>query len=121
MPCPCSRFLEHLRRALETGDDRGRQVDVALDLADGVDRLPERVARREIERNGHRRLLALMIDLQRPDRRHDFRDRGERNGRPGGRDAASDAAARRDRARRASPYPAVPVFRKILDSAAGSA
>ena len=43
------------------------RLGFALDLPDGVDRLAEREAGREIERDRHRRLLALMIDLQRPD------------------------------------------------------
>ena len=66
---PFQRFLEHLRGALEAGRDRGRQIGFALDLLDRVDRLSEREARREIERDGDRRLLALVIDLQRTDRR----------------------------------------------------
>ena len=32
----------------------------------GVDRVAEREARREVERDRHGRLLALMVDLQRP-------------------------------------------------------
>jgi hypothetical protein len=40
---------------------------LALDRMDGVDRLAERVAGREIERDRHRRLVALVVDLQRPD------------------------------------------------------
>ena len=46
---PFERILEHLRRALEAGADRDRQAKLALDLLDGVDRMPERIARREIE------------------------------------------------------------------------
>ena len=42
-------------------------------FCDGVDRLAEREARRQVERDRHRRLLALVIDLQRPDRRHEMR------------------------------------------------
>ena len=48
---------------------------LALDLPDCVDRLAEREPGREIERDRHRRLIALMIDLQRTDRRNHPRHR----------------------------------------------
>ena len=51
-----------------------------FDLRDLVDRVAERIARREVERDRHRGLLALMVDLQRPDGRHQPRHRVERNG-----------------------------------------
>jgi hypothetical protein len=71
---PFERLLEHLRGALKAGGDGGRQALVALDALDGVDRLAERVAGREVERDGHGRLLALVVDLQRADRRNELRD-----------------------------------------------
>ena len=51
-----------------------------FDLADLVDGVAERHAGREVERDRHRRLLALMVDHQRPHRRHHLRHRIERNG-----------------------------------------
>ena len=91
--------------------------DFALDLADRVDRLAERVARREIERDRHRGLIALVIDLQRADRGYDAGDRRERNRLPDGHAVAVDAAR---------PVPAaVPsatlVFTKMFCSCEGSA
>src|SRR3546814_7104277 len=56
------RILEYLRGALEAGDDGGRQVHVALSGVDDVDGLAERIARRQVERDGHRRQLALVVD-----------------------------------------------------------
>ena len=88
------RVLEHLRRALEAGRDRApASCDLALDLLDRVDRLAEREARREVERDRHRRLLALVVDLQRSDRRHDPGHRRERHDGPVKRTDAADAAA----------------------------
>ena len=52
----------------------GRLESRSISL-DRVDRLAERDAGREVERDRHRRLLALMVDLQRPDRRHQLRHR----------------------------------------------
>ena len=95
---PLERLLEHLRGALEAGDDGGRQARLALDPLDCVDRLAERIAGREIERDRHRRLLALVVDLQRTDRRHQPRHRVER-----------------DRSARST------VFRRRRDSSDGSA
>src|SRR5262249_5903313 len=85
---PFERVLEHLRRALEAGANRDRQTEFALDLFDRIDRLPERIAGREVERDGHRGLIALVIDLQRANRGHDTGDRRERDRRPG-RDAGA--------------------------------
>src|SRR5260221_1498966 len=72
--------LEDLRSARETGEDRRRQIGRTLELADAVGGGAERVARRQIEGNRHRRLLTLMVDLQRADRRHQSGYRGKRHG-----------------------------------------
>src|SRR3546814_18561475 len=56
------RILAYLRGALEAGDDGGRQVHVALSGVDDVDGLAERIARRTVERAGHRRQLAPVVD-----------------------------------------------------------
>src|SRR4029453_7035686 len=73
------RFLEHLRAALEAGIDRDRQARVALDVADRVDRLAQRGAGCKIEGDGHRRLVAVVGDLQRTDRGDDTRHRRQRD------------------------------------------
>ena len=59
------QFLEHRGRALEAGTDSCGNPHIALDGVDGVDRLPERVTGGEIERNGHRWLVGLVIDQKR--------------------------------------------------------
>ncbi len=59
------RRLERLRRALEAAADRRRHVHLALDRTHAVDGIAERDAGREVERDGHRRQLALVIDGQR--------------------------------------------------------
>ena len=61
------RGLESLRVALEGRDDRRRHADLARRLVDRVDGLAERDAGLQIERDGHRRELALMGDQQRAD------------------------------------------------------
>ena len=58
-------------------------LHLALDLLDRVDRLAEREARRQVERDRHRGLLALVVDLQRPDGRHDPGHRRQRHRRAG--------------------------------------
>ena len=77
---PAQRILEHLRRAGEAGRDRRRQVRILLELGDLVDRIAQRNAGRQVERDRHRRLLALVVDLQRPDRRHQLCYRIQRDG-----------------------------------------
>ena len=59
------RRLEGLGVALEARGQRKRLAELVLDLLDGADRLPDRDARREIERDRHRRELALMVDDER--------------------------------------------------------
>ena len=61
------RLLEQLRVAGEAGDDAAGQIGLAFERVDRVDRLPERHVGREIERDRHRRLLRLTVDLQRAD------------------------------------------------------
>ena len=92
------------------------QVGLLLDLADGVDRRAERITGSQIERDRHRGLLALVIDLQRADGRHQLGHRGYRNHRPGRRGRPVDARARRRVRwyRRRSTCPLRLVFRKTL-------
>ena len=68
---------------MEAGADRDRQAELPLDILYGVDRLPDRIAGREVERDGDRGLIALVIDLQRADRGQDAGHRRERDRRPG--------------------------------------
>src|SRR6476646_6711328 len=56
------RRLKFLRRALERGLHGVRLADLGSRLLDSADSLAERYARREIERQGNRRKLTLMID-----------------------------------------------------------
>ena len=92
---PLQGFLEHLGVALEAGDDRGRQVRVTLDDRDGIGRLTERSARRHVERDGDRGLLALVVDLKRTDARHQSGDGAERDRLAVRRRGAVDAGADR--------------------------
>ena len=78
------RLLEQLRVAREAGDDAAGQVGLAFDVADSLDRLSQRHVGREIERNRHRRLLGLPVDLQRTDAPSHRRDFVERNQLPAG-------------------------------------
>ena len=94
---PLQRILEHLRGALEPGHDRGRQVGLPLDLPDVVHRGAEGITGSQIERNRHRGLLALVIDLQRADRRHQLGYGGARDYRSGWRARAIDARPGRRR------------------------
>ena len=59
------RRLEGLRGALEGAKQRGGRMELRRQGGDGVDRLAERHAGREIERQRHRRKHALVIDRQR--------------------------------------------------------
>ena len=72
------RRLKRLRRALEADGEARRQVDLLERLADRIDRLAERRARREVERDrGHRKLFQ-MRDLQRRGLDREIGDRSER-------------------------------------------
>src|SRR5207237_2424380 len=73
------RFLERLRGPGERRPHAGRQADLGLSLADGVDGLTERDAGREVERDGPRRELALVADRQRRRPRLEVREGRERN------------------------------------------
>ena len=70
MPCPFSESWNTCAVPWKPVVIVAGRFDFALELLDRVDRLAERDAGREIERDRHRRLLALVVDLQRPDRRH---------------------------------------------------
>src|SRR6185312_681868 len=59
------RRLEGERRTLEIRDDAERLADLDLRLLDRGDRLAERGARREVERDRRRRKLSEMRNLQR--------------------------------------------------------
>src|SRR5580704_10395608 len=61
------RGLERLRIALEAADQRRRHADLVGGALNGVDRLAERDAGRQVERQGHRRELPGMGDQERPD------------------------------------------------------
>ena len=58
------RILKGGRSSLKAGVDAGRQIDIVLGLIDGLRGLPEGNARGQVERNGHNRELALVIDRE---------------------------------------------------------
>ena len=72
---PAQGILEHLSRPLESGGDRCGQPVVALEFLDGVDGLTKREPGSEVERDRHRRLLTLVIDLQGTDSTFETRHR----------------------------------------------
>ena len=63
---PAQRLLEDLRGAGKSGRDGGREDQLPFHVLNSIDRFAERDPRRQIERNGHRRKLALVIDRERP-------------------------------------------------------
>ena len=73
------RRLECQRSALEHGYHAGGHADFLLGLLDRIDRLAERRARCEIERNGGRRELTKVVDLQRRRLLLDLSDRRQRD------------------------------------------
>ena len=75
---PLLRRLKRLRRPGEAGGDR-RGERLARQLVHLVDGGAERHARRQVERDRHRRHLARVRDAQRPDRVLEVRHVGERN------------------------------------------
>ena len=54
-------------------------LQLGLRSAGLLDRLAERHARREVERQGHRRELALVVDRERLDLGGEMRERAERD------------------------------------------
>ena len=73
------RGKERLRRSLKRRLHAQRQVQFPLRAFDGLRRFAERHAGREIERNGHRRKLALMIHRQRRDAGFKMGERAQRH------------------------------------------
>ena len=73
------RRAERLGVALEAGLQRQRLAQLFFDLLDGADRLADRGARREIERDRHRRELALMVDDERRHLHDAVDQRGQRH------------------------------------------
>src|SRR5206468_12254247 len=63
--------LKRLRAALETGGDRGRQVELLCCLLDRCYRRADRGARGEVEAQGHRWKLTLVVDRNRCNCRRD--------------------------------------------------
>ena len=76
---PLQRCLKCLRRALERGVDRGRQIHLRSRLTDFRDGLRQRDTFAQVERDRHRRKLAEMVDGERADRGLQRRDRIQRN------------------------------------------
>ena len=68
MPCPFSDSWNTCAVPWKPVVIVAGRLDSRSMLLDRVDRLAERKAGREVERDRHRRLLALVVDLQRPDR-----------------------------------------------------
>ena len=81
---PLQGRLEGLRRSLQARVQRYRQAQVPFQRLDAVDRLAERDARQEVEGNGHRWQLPLVIDSQRLRLATDTGDRVERHQLAGG-------------------------------------
>ncbi len=73
------RRLKRLRGSLKARLHADRQADVLLHRVDRVDRAAERRARREIERDGHHRKLALVVDDERDVGRPRLREGAERH------------------------------------------
>ena len=74
-----SDAAECLGVALKAGLQRERRAQLLFDLLDGADRLTDRGARREIERDRHRGELALMVDHERRDLHDAVDQRGQRH------------------------------------------
>jgi hypothetical protein len=60
------RRLEGARRPLKCQLDAGRQAQIGARLLNGLHRIAQRCVFAQIERDGHRRELSLVIDGQRP-------------------------------------------------------
>ena len=79
-----SEAMKRLRRALERRLHAQRHVQFLLRLLDGFGRLAQRRAGREVEGNGHRRKLSLMIDRQRRGAGFKMGERAQRHRAAGG-------------------------------------
>ena len=79
------RLLEHAGGTGEGGADRGGHAELALDRLDPLDRVAQRHALRQVERDGHRRQLAQLVDRQRPRDALDPRECRQRHDPAGGR------------------------------------
>ena len=64
------RIPEGLRVALETRLQRQRLAELLLDMLDGRCRIADRRAGQQVERDRHRRELALVVDHERGDLDH---------------------------------------------------
>ena len=73
------RRSECLGVALKAGLQRERLAQLFFDLLNGAYRLADRGARREIERDRHRRELALMVDDERRHLHDGVDQRGQRH------------------------------------------
>src|SRR4029077_10101541 len=78
------RALKRLRAALEAGCDRGRQVQIRGGFLDRRYRVADRRVRGEVEAQGHRGELALVVDRERSDGPRDLSELAQRNLSPGG-------------------------------------
>src|SRR5258706_16029210 len=72
------RALESLRVTLEAGDNRRRQVEIGGGFADRSHRVSNRAVGGEIEAQGDRGELALVVYRQRGDRGDDARQLAQR-------------------------------------------
>src|SRR5580704_11057076 len=79
------RILKSRRRPLETRFNRRRKADRPLRIRDRLSGFAQRNSRREVERDGDRRHLPLVIHGQRRVRRFVVSKRRQGHGRPGGR------------------------------------
>src|SRR6202023_3786039 len=70
------RCSECLGVTLKAGLKRKWGVEIFFNLLDGADRIADRGARREIERDRYRRELALVIDYERRHLHHRIDQRG---------------------------------------------
>src|SRR5207244_5265181 len=76
------RLLECRRRPLKTGFYGGGKADGALRIVDYLRGLPQRNVLRQIERQGHRGILPLVVNRQRCVRRPKVSERSQRHSSP---------------------------------------
>ena len=91
------RILEGLGISLEARDDRAWQFQIGFDALDGVRRLAERRALREVEADGDRRELSLVADRQGLNRRRRPFCEGRKRHLPAGRRRAQEDLVERRR------------------------